>query len=161
MYCVTTAVANCSTSTFSQCTEIIISLKLFAHTHGIQSTVVVVLLVGSVFLTGVLTSSGDGGTQTDSTSTEHDDVNAQGIEETIADLFNNSRSKFLAALTNLSSYLPLNVKYAMTDGQKCDIIKYNRPYYSNIPLILAAVVIVLGAIFTFFGEHPSYIFPMF
>ena len=79
-------------------------------------------------------------------------VDEQGIEESISDLFNNSKSKLLAALTNLSSYLPVNVEYAMTDGQKCDIIHYNRPYYHNIPLILAAVLIALGTLFTFFGE---------
>ena len=76
----------------------------------------------------------------------------QGIEESIADFFNNSRSKLLGAFKNLSSYLPLNVEYAMTKGQYCDIIKYNRPFYHVIPLILAAVLIVLGAIFTYFGK---------
>ena len=81
------------------------------------------------------------------------DADVQGVEESIADFFNNSKSKLLAALVNLSSYLPLNVEYAMTDGQKCDIMRYNRPYYNNIPLILAAVLIALGILFTFFGEH--------
>ena len=83
------------------------------------------------------------------------DADVQGVEESISDFFNNSRSKLLAALVNLSSYLPLNVEYAMTDGQKCDIIRYNRPFYNNIPLILAAVLIALGTLFTFFGEHFS------
>ena len=124
-----------------------------------QSLSVVLFLVG-ILLSAAVQASEDNNTQTEQVNSESDEsptypklgVNEQGIEESISDLFNNSKSKFLAALTNLSSYLPLNVRYAVTAGQKCDIIKYNRPYYSAIPLILAAVLMVLGAIFSFFGK---------
>ena len=124
-----------------------------------QSLSVTLLLAGVLLLTAVRATE-DNHTKPEPTYDQSPTystlgVNEQGIEESIADLFNNSKSKFLAALTNLSSYLPLNVRYAATDGQNCDIIKYNRPYYSPIPLILAAVLIVLGALFSFFGEYST------
>lgn len=106
----------------------------------------IILVLGLVFSAAVLVSEGK------NTSTEVPLADDQGIEESIADFFNNSRSKLLNALKNFSSYLPLNVEYAMTKGQYCDIIKYNRPFYHTIPLILAAVVIVLGVVFAYFGK---------
>lgn len=65
---------------------------------------------------------------------------------------NNSRSTFVQALVNLSSYLPINIEYAITVGKDCDIIKTNRDFYRRVPLIIAAFFIVIGVIFGFFGE---------
>lgn len=67
-------------------------------------------------------------------------------------LLNNSRSTFLESLKNISNYLPVNVEYAVTVAKKCNIVKYNRPFYFKIPLIIAGVLIILGVIFGFFGE---------
>ena len=85
----------------------------------------------------------------------HLNASDQGLEDSIANFFNNSRSKLLNALKNFSSYLPISVEYAMTKGQNCDIIKYNKPFYHVIPLILAAVIIVLGAVFTYVGKSTN------
>ena len=108
-----------------------------------------VLFLGLVLSATILASEGKNVSTDESPGDIADD---QGIEESIADFFNNSRSKLLNAFKNLSSYLPLNVEYAMTKGQKCDIVKYNRPFYHSIPLILAAVLIVLGAVYAYFGK---------
>ena len=121
---------------------------------------ITVLLLGLVLSCAILASEGRNtllnfqNVSSEVSKSFADRVNAseQGIEESIADFFNNSRSKLLNALKNFSSFLPLSVEYAMTKGQKCDIIKYNRPFYHSIPLILAAVNIVLGAVFTYFGK---------
>jgi hypothetical protein len=107
------------------------------------------LFLGLILSAAILTSEGQNATTDELPGDVADD---QGIEESISDFFNNSRSKLLNAFKNLSSYLPLNVEYAMTKGQDCDIIKYNRPFYHSIPLILAAVLIVLGAVYAYFGE---------
>lgn len=72
-------------------------------------------------------------------------------ENDIVKFFNNSRSKFIMALKNLSSYLPINVNYSLTKAQDCDIIHNNRDFYERVPLILSAVMIVLGVIFCFLG----------
>lgn len=109
-----------------------------------------VLFLGLILSAAILTSKGQNATTTDEILGGIADD--QGIEESIADFFNNSRSKLLNAFKNLSSFLPLNVEYAMTKGQKCDIVKYNRPFYHSIPLILAAVLIVLGAVYAYFGK---------
>ena len=73
-------------------------------------------------------------------------------ETTITNFFNDTRSKFEQAMANLSSYLPINVDYALNKSHECDPVRYNRPYYHTISLILAAVLIVLGLVFAFLGE---------
>ena len=108
-----------------------------------------VLFVGLVLSAAILVSEGGNSSTDDPLEDNADD---QGIEESMANFFNNSRSKLLNAFKNLSSYLPVNVEYAMTKGQKCNIIQYNRPFYHPIPLILAAVLIVLGAVYAYFGK---------
>ena len=72
----------------------------------------------------------------------------------IAKFFNQSeiRSRFVQALKNLSSYLPISVQYAIEKSKDCDIIHNNRAYYERVPLIIAAFLILLGVIFAFFGE---------
>ena len=110
-----------------------------------------VLFLGLVLSAAILASEGKN-ISTDEPPGDTDTANDQGFEESITDFFNNSQSKLLNAFKNLSSYLPLNVEYAMTLGQKCDIIKYNRPFYHSIPLILAAVLIVLGVVYAYFGK---------
>ena len=115
-----------------------------------QTLSVLFLAMGLILSAAILTSKGQNASTTD--ETQGDIADDQGIEESISDFFNNSRSKLLNAFKNLSSFLPLNVEYAMTKGQKCDIVKYNRPFYHSIPLILAAVLIVLGAVYAYFGK---------
>jgi len=79
-----------------------------------------------------------------------DDI-AQIAENMFDKLLNDSRSRVLGSLKNISNYLPLNVEYTVTVAKNCDIIKYNKPFYYRIPLIIAGVFIVLGIIFGFFG----------
>ena len=73
-------------------------------------------------------------------------------EHTFTNFFNNTKSKFEQAMANLSSYLPINVDYALNKSQECDPVRNNQPYYHTISLILAAVLIVLGLVFAFLGE---------
>lgn len=58
---------------------------------------------------------------------------------------------FILTLKNLSRYLPINVEYAVEKGRECDIIRNNKQFYQRVPLIISAVLIVLGIIFGFFG----------
>ena len=58
----------------------------------------------------------------------------------------------MMALYNLSEYLPLSVEYAAGVGQECDIVKYNKPFYTEAGLIMSTGMIVVGIIFSFFGE---------
>lgn len=94
---------------------------------------------------------------------ESDAEDLEGIDSTdlvvkVADnevgrFLNNSRSKFIEALKNLSNYLPINVEYALM--KECDIIHNNRVFYARVPLIISAALIVLGIIFGYFGECVS------
>ena len=76
----------------------------------------------------------------------------QNAENAIVNFFNDSKSKFELALANLSSYLPLDINYTLTKAHECDLIKNNKEYYQTIGLILSAVLIVLGIIFSFIGK---------
>ncbi len=79
----------------------------------------------------------------------------EGIQQagnTITEFFNDTKSKFEQALANLSSYLPINVDYALNVSQKCDPVHYNKEYYHTIALILSAALILLGVVFAFIGE---------
>lgn len=67
--------------------------------------------------------------------------------------FEDTGSRFVEALKNLSEYLPINVEYVEEKSKDCDIIHNNRDYYERVPLIISAVLIVLGTIFGFFGEY--------
>ncbi len=73
-------------------------------------------------------------------------------ENTLVGFFNNTRSKFEQGLVNLSSYLPINVEYALNVSQRCDPVHNNRAYYHTIALILSAVLILLGVVFAFVGK---------
>lgn len=70
-------------------------------------------------------------------------------------LFHDTGGRFVDALKNLSIYLPISVEYAQTKARDCDIIHNNRDFYERVPLIISAVLIVLGIIFAFLGEFSS------
>jgi hypothetical protein len=70
--------------------------------------------------------------------------------------FDDTGDRFVEALKNLSEYLPINVEYALMKAGDCDIVRNNRSYYERVPLIISAVMIVLGVIFAFFGEFPCH-----
>ena len=74
------------------------------------------------------------------------------IEDDLKNFFHDSRNKLYLAFYNLSSYLPLDIDYAETVGKECDILKYNKDYYTTVGLILAGVLAVVGVLFAFFGE---------
>ena len=80
---------------------------------------------------------------------------AQAADNEVEKFLNNTRSTFILALKNLSSYLPINVGYVETRAKECDVIRYNKQFYNRVPLIIAAVLIVLGIIFTFLGEFAT------
>ena len=97
---------------------------------------------------------------TNSTDTIHVDV-SKGLEKDVKDTVkefgvkfeNETHSKFIEALHNLTSYLPISVEYAQYAALECDILEYNKPYYERIPLIISAILIVAGLVFTFFGKY--------
>ena len=70
----------------------------------------------------------------------------------IKDFFLNSRDMFLVALSNMSHYLPLSVQYAVEVGRECDVVEYNKHYYTKAGLIIAGIIVVIGIVFCFFGE---------
>ena len=78
--------------------------------------------------------------------------NTETMENGLENFYKTSKNKFLLALFNLSSYLPLNVEYAVTVGPECDVAQYNRDYYSRSGVIIAAVMLILGVVFCFFGK---------
>ena len=80
-----------------------------------------------------------------------DDV-AKIAENMFTKILNDSRSKVLESLKNISNYLPVNVEYTVTVAKNCNIVKYNKPFYFKIPLIIAGAFIVIGIIFGFFGK---------
>lgn len=86
-----------------------------------------------------------------------DDAGADEIANSANEInkfFNNTRSRFIDALKNLSTYLPINVNYvyAIKGSGECDIIHNNKAFYDRVPLIISAVLILLGIIFCFFGK---------
>lgn len=85
------------------------------------------------------------------TVTQSNDT-TQEIGDAVVGFFHDSRNKLYRAFYNLSSYLPLNIEYAETVGRDCDIIEYNKDYYTTVGLILAACLAVVGFIFAYFGE---------
>ncbi len=64
----------------------------------------------------------------------------------------------MMAVYNLSDYLPLSVEYAAGVGQECDIVEYNRSYYSRAGLITSSIMAILGIVFAFFGEYRKRVF---
>ena len=77
----------------------------------------------------------------------------QEIGDAFVGFFHDSRNKLYLAFYNLSSYLPLNIEYAETVGRDCDILEYNKDYYTTVGLVLAACLAVVGFVFAYFGEH--------
>ena len=69
--------------------------------------------------------------------------------------FEDTGDRFVDALKNLSEYLPINVEYVLEKSRDCDIIHNNKSYYERVPLIISAVMIVLGVIFGFLGGFVS------
>lgn len=67
--------------------------------------------------------------------------------------FHESRNKLYLAFYNLSSYLPLSIPYAETVGTECDIVQYNKDYYTAVGLVLAGILALVGVLFAFFGKN--------
>ena len=59
---------------------------------------------------------------------------------------------YLLVYMALSHYLPLSVQYAVEVGRECDIVEYNKHYYTKAGLIIAGILVVIGIMFCFFGE---------
>ena len=70
--------------------------------------------------------------------------------------WNESHNKLTNVLRDLSGHIPINVDYVLTSGLECDIVKNNRHFYFHIPLILSAVMVILGVVFGFFGKSLYY-----
>ena len=82
-------------------------------------------------------------------------VNQTEFMDQIKTFFLNSRDMFLVALSNMSHYLPLSVRYAVEVGRECDIVEYNKHYYTKAGLIIAGILVLIGIVFCFFGELES------
>lgn len=74
------------------------------------------------------------------------------VDNKIKTFFHDSRNKLYLAFYNLSSYLPLSIPYAETVGTECDIVQYNKHYFTIAGLVLAGILALLGIFFAFFGE---------
>lgn len=74
------------------------------------------------------------------------------IDDKMKTFFHDSRNKLYLAFYNLSSYLPLSIPYAETVGTECDIVQYNKEYFTTAGLVLAGILALLGVLFAFFGE---------
>ena len=74
------------------------------------------------------------------------------IEHKLKTFFHDSRNKLYLAFYNLSSYLPLDIEYAETVGKECDILEYNKDYYTTVGLVLGGLLGLIGIVFAFFGE---------
>ena len=72
--------------------------------------------------------------------------------------FHDSRNKLYLAFYNLSAYLPLSIDYAETVGSECDIIEFNKDYYTTVGVILAGCLALLGILFAFFGDFLKNLF---
>lgn len=79
------------------------------------------------------------------------DKDAGAQDNDVNTYFHKTGDRFYETLNNLSMYLPINVKYVYEKSKDCDIIHNNKSYYEKVPLIISAVLIVLGVIFCFFG----------
>lgn len=91
---------------------------------------------------------------TDVDNVVHDVENrtSEEIEDKLKNLFHESRNKLYLAFYNLSSYLPLDIDYAETVGKDCDVLEYNKDYYTTVGLVLGGVLGLLGIVFAFFGK---------
>lgn len=76
----------------------------------------------------------------------------EDLEDKMGRFFQSSKNKLSKAIYNLSGYLPINVKYAAGVAHKCDIVQYNRHYYSKAGLVISGVMLVTGVLFAFVGE---------
>lgn len=74
------------------------------------------------------------------------------VDNQLAGLANNTRSRFHIILLNISGYIPVSVEYAEQVGRNCNIIEFNREYYGTPALIFAAVLFGIGVLFCFAGK---------
>ena len=90
-------------------------------------------------------------------NTVHDVENktAEEIGDKLKNFFHDSRNKLYLAFYNLSSYLPLDINYAETVGKECDLVEYNKDYYTTVGLVLSGLLAIIGILFAFFGECSS------
>lgn len=70
----------------------------------------------------------------------------------IPTLVNQTENFLLNLLRNMTQYLPVNVDYAETVGRNCNIIAYNKDYYSVPGLIIAGAMFLIGVLFCILGK---------
>lgn len=87
-----------------------------------------------------------------------EDESKEDISGDVAKLANETRNFVLDTLRNMTEYLPINIVYAETVGRNCNIIKYNKDYYSAPGLVIAALLFLIGVLFCFLGKHPGSVF---
>ena len=83
---------------------------------------------------------------------EVENKTSEEIGDKLKNLFHDSRNKLYLAFYNLSSYLPLDIDYAETVGRECDVLQFNRDYYTTVGLVLGGLLALVGILFAFFGE---------
>lgn len=88
----------------------------------------------------------------DHTVHELENRTSEEVDDKLKTFFHDSRNKLYQAFYNLSSYLPLDIHYAETVGKECDILKYNKEYYTAVGLVLSGLLALVGILFAFFGE---------
>ncbi len=73
-------------------------------------------------------------------------------ENKLTDLANETRSKFHVILLNMSRYIPVSIEYADAVGRNCNIIEFNDDYYGTPALVFAAILFIVGGLFSFVGK---------
>jgi hypothetical protein len=86
-------------------------------------------------------------------NTVHDVENktTEEVGDKLKTFFHDSRNKLYLAFYNLSSYLPLSISYAETVAKDCDILQYNKDYFTIVGIALAGALAIVGLIFAFLG----------
>ena len=91
------------------------------------------------------------GSNVDSIAHDVENKTSEEVQDKLKTLFHDSRNKLYLAFYNLSSFLPLDIEYAETVGKDCDVLEYNRDYYTTVGLVLGGLLALVGVIFAFFG----------
>ena len=92
------------------------------------------------------------GSNVDSIAHDVENKTSEEVQDKLKTLFHDSRNKLYLAFYNLSSFLPLDIEYAETVGKDCDVLEYNRDYYTTVGLVLGGLLALVGVIFAFFGR---------
>lgn len=103
---------------------------------------------------GLAANTSNGSTVLVNTS---EDEKKEDLPDDVIKFANETKNIVLDTLRNMTGYLPINIIYAETVGRNCNIIQYNKDYYSVPGLVIAALLFLIGVLFCFLGK--KYLLP--